>query len=51
MISEDLNASTDPELLKQCARFFVVNGQFDRAVDLLAVAKKVRMNPPTIQTT
>ena len=41
MISEDLDDKTDPELLQKCADFFIENGQFDRAVDLLAIAKKV----------
>jgi intraflagellar transport protein 140 len=41
MISEDLDDKTDPELLQRCADFFIENGQFDRAVDLLAVGKKV----------
>ncbi|KAK2157995.1 hypothetical protein LSH36_179g04000 [Paralvinella palmiformis] len=40
MISEDLDEKTDPELLQRCADFFIENGQFDRAVDLLAVGKK-----------
>ena len=40
MISEDLDDKTDPELLQRCADFFIDNGQYDRAVDLLAVAKK-----------
>lgn len=41
VISESLTANTDPEVLKRCAQFFLDNGQFDRAVDLLAVGKKV----------
>ena len=41
MISEDLDDKTDPELLQRCADFFIENHQFDRAVDLLAIAKKV----------
>lgn len=41
MISEDLDDKTDPQLLQRCADFFIENGQFDRAVDLLAIAKKV----------
>ena len=40
MISEDLDDKTDPELLQRCADFFIDNGQYDRAVDLLAVARK-----------
>ncbi len=52
MISEDLDDKTDPELLQRCADFFIDNGQFDRAVDLLAVAKKVKqcfLYPCTIE--
>ncbi|CAH1793664.1 unnamed protein product [Owenia fusiformis] len=39
-IAEDLTDTTDPELLQRCADFFMENGQFDKAVDLLAVGKK-----------
>ena len=41
VISESLTSNTDPEVLKRCAQFFLDNGQFDRAVDLLAIGKKV----------
>ena len=41
IISEDLDENTDPELVARCADFFIENSQFDRAVDLLAVANKV----------
>ena len=41
MISEDLDDKADPHLLQRCADFFIENSQFDRAVDLLAAAKKV----------
>ncbi|XP_067952050.1 intraflagellar transport protein 140 homolog [Watersipora subatra] len=40
VISESLTSNTDPEVLKRCAQFFLDNGQFDRAVDLLAVGRK-----------
>ena len=43
MISEDLDESADPELVARCADFFIENSQFDRAVDLLAVARKVML--------
>ena len=43
VVSEDLDEKTDPELLRKCADFFIDNGQFDRAVDLLAVGKKVKL--------
>ena len=41
MVSEDLNEKTDPELLQRCADYFIENSQFDRAVDLLAIGRKV----------
>ena len=42
-VSEDLDESTDPQLLQRCADFFIDNSQFDRAVDLLALAKRVSL--------
>ncbi|ESO09812.1 hypothetical protein HELRODRAFT_92025 [Helobdella robusta] len=39
-ISESFDENTDPLLLQRCAEFFIDNSQFDRAVDLLASAKK-----------
>ena len=41
MISGDLDERADPELLQRCADFFLENGQFDKAVDLLGIGKKV----------
>lgn len=43
MISGDLDERADPELLQRCADFFLENGQYDKAVDLLAIGKKVRL--------
>ncbi|XP_060569057.1 intraflagellar transport protein 140 homolog [Ruditapes philippinarum] len=40
MISGDLDERADPELLQRCADFFLENGQFDKAVDLLGIGKK-----------
>lgn len=40
MVSESLDDSADPHLLQRCADFFNENSQFDRAVDLLAAAKR-----------
>ncbi|XP_052768007.1 intraflagellar transport protein 140 homolog [Mya arenaria] len=40
MISGDLDERADPELLKRCADFFLENGQYDKAVDLLGIGKK-----------
>lgn len=44
LISGELDERADPELLKRCGDFFMENGQYDKAVDLLAIGKKVR-NP------
>ena len=41
MISEDLDENADPEVLRKCAEFFIDHEQFDKAVNLLVVAKKV----------
>ena len=41
MISGDLDERADPELLQRCADFFLENGQYDKAVDLLGIGKKV----------
>lgn len=40
-IAADLNKSSDPELVKECAEYFVNNEQYEKAVDLLAIANKV----------
>ena len=45
MISSDLDERADPELLERCANFFIDNGQHDKAVDLLAIGKKVSGGP------
>ncbi|XP_049817321.1 intraflagellar transport protein 140 homolog isoform X2 [Aethina tumida] len=39
-IATDLDATSDPALIEKCAEYFVTNEQFDKAVDLLAMAKK-----------
>lgn len=39
-VASDLNGESDPALIEKCAEFFVSNEQFDKAVDLLAIAKK-----------
>ncbi|XP_065332097.1 intraflagellar transport protein 140 homolog [Cloeon dipterum] len=36
----DLDSSSDPKLLKKCAKFFVDNKQYERAVEMLAIAKQ-----------
>ena len=41
LISEDLDENADPEVLKKCAEFFIDHDQFDKAVNLLVVAKRV----------
>lgn len=40
-IATQLNSDSDPALIEKCADYFVTEEQFDKAVDLLAVAKKV----------
>lgn len=37
----DLDSNSDPNLLMKCAKFFVDNKQFEKAVDMLAIAKQV----------
>ncbi|KAE8751558.1 hypothetical protein FOCC_FOCC001805 [Frankliniella occidentalis] len=41
LIAVDLTSSSDPALIEKCARFFVENNQYDKAVDLLAVGKMI----------
>lgn len=40
-IASELDAASDPKLIQKCADYFCTNQQFDKAVDLLAVGKKV----------
>lgn len=40
-IATQLDSYSDPALVQKCAEYFVTNEQFDKAVDLLAIAKKV----------
>ncbi|KAK7004477.1 intraflagellar transport protein 140 [Biomphalaria glabrata] len=39
-MSSELDDRADPEILQKCAEFFLENGQFDKAVDMLAIGKK-----------
>ena len=41
LITDGLNEKSDPLLVRKVADFFMENEQFDKAVDLLAVSKKV----------
>lgn len=41
LITDGLTEKTDPQLVRRVADFFMENEQFDKAVDLLAVTKKV----------
>lgn len=41
-IATGLDEESDPVLIKKCADYFIANEQFDKAVDLLAVGKKVK---------
>lgn len=43
-IATQLDSYSDPALVQKCAEYFVTNEQFDKAVDLLAIAKKVFCN-------
>lgn len=49
LISEDLDERTDPDMLNKCAEFFIEHGRFDRAVNLLIVAARVRFNHVSTQ--
>lgn len=40
-IATQLDSDSDPALVQKCAEYFITNEQFDKAVDLLAIAKKV----------
>ncbi|UYV62808.1 IFT140 [Cordylochernes scorpioides] len=39
VIANELGDQTDPELLKKCSHFFLEHGQYEKAVDLLALSK------------
>ncbi|XP_012255289.2 intraflagellar transport protein 140 homolog [Athalia rosae] len=39
LITMDVNADSDPALIRKCADYFVQNEQIDKAVDLLATGK------------
>ncbi|XP_066140255.1 intraflagellar transport protein 140 homolog isoform X1 [Euwallacea fornicatus] len=39
-IATQLDAESDPALINKCVQYFISKEQFDRAVDLLAIAKK-----------
>ena len=41
LIAVNLTSTSDPALIHKCARFFVENNQFDKAVELLAIGKMV----------
>ena len=43
VIAEDLDENTDPEMLDKCSRFFLEHEQYDKAVELLVVGKKVNI--------
>ncbi|XP_035386707.1 intraflagellar transport protein 140 homolog isoform X1 [Electrophorus electricus] len=40
LIAEDLNETSDPTLLARCSDFFIKHSQYQKAVELLVVAKK-----------
>lgn len=41
LITDGITEKTDPQLVRRVADFFMENEQFDKAVDLLAVTRKV----------
>lgn len=42
-IVENLSKNADPALLARCSDFFNTHSQYDKAVELLVTAKKVRV--------
>uniref|UniRef100_A0A8C9SZL0 Intraflagellar transport 140 n=1 Tax=Scleropages formosus TaxID=113540 RepID=A0A8C9SZL0_SCLFO len=40
LIAEDLDENSDPTLLSRCSDFFIKHSQYEKAVELLVVAKK-----------
>ena len=42
LIAEDLDHTSDPSLLTRCSDFFIKHSQYQKAVELLVAAKKVR---------
>lgn len=42
-IATQLDADSDPALIEKCAQYFINKEQFDKAVDLLAISKRVRI--------
>lgn len=42
LIAEELNENSDPALLARCSDFFITHSQYEKAVELLVAAKKVR---------
>ena len=43
VIAEDLDENTDPQMLDKCSKFFLEHEQYDKAVELLVVGKKVNV--------
>lgn len=43
-IATELDSDSDPALVAKCAEYFITNSQFDKAVDLLAIGKKVKLS-------
>lgn len=46
LIAEDLDERSDPALLARCSDFFIEHSQYEKAVELLLAAKKVRLGVP-----
>jgi len=43
-MSQELNMKDDSNLLLKCSNFFMSQGRYDNAVNLLAMANKVYIN-------
>lgn len=41
-IATDLDANSDPALIKKCCEYFMANEQFDKAVNLFAIGSRVK---------
>lgn len=46
LVAEDLDERSDPALLARCSDFFIEHSQYEKAVELLLAAKKVRLGVP-----
>jgi intraflagellar transport protein 140 len=42
LIAKDLDKNSDPRVLERAAEFFAKNQQYDKSIEFLAYAKKVK---------